>query len=511
MNKLLQTTLTLTNVVLYLVMMALWISIPDEFWLNFFLSAFNLSLTLLLVFVAREEIAVYVKSSVFKGFVAASLGAFLLFCILGLINYMAFKSPKAWDFTYAGLNSLTQQTRNILDSIEGDIQVKIFATQGKAEPLKGLVELYRLEKNDLSIEVIDPELRPDAVERYNVTNNQTVVLSLGEKSEQVTGPNELKITNALLRLTREKDPQVCFVTGHSEVNLDKKGDEGHTYLKELLEKSSYDVKKILTVGLEKIPSGCHAVILMGPQQGLRSNEVQMLDDYVRGGGGLIVGLTPNFNEDPHQDLREMLKGLGAEIRNNLVMDTKNHVSGSQGTVPLVQKFTQRHPIVKNFEGVVFFPLTSSVHEVQGDLESKFASIVRTSESPQSWAETSTKQIISGESSYDEGEDTPGPITLAAALTPDPGQTHGRLVVFGNATLLMNAYANYGKNYNLFLNSLFWVSNEDQLISFDTPQIKDVPVFISSPQLGIIFYFSVVFGPLLLLGAAFLVYRRRRLL
>lgn len=511
LNKLLQTTLTLVNVVLYLVMVALWISIPDEFWLNFYLSAFNFSLTLLLVYVARKEISIYVKSSVFKSFVAASFGAFLLFCILGLINYMAFKSPRAWDFTYAGLNSLTDQTRNVLDSIDGQIEVKIFATQGKAAPIQGLVELYRLEKSDFSIEVIDPELRPDEVQRYNVTSPQTIVLSLADKSEQVLEPNELNITNALLRLTRTSHPQVCFVTGHSEVNLDKKGDEGYTYLKDLLEKSSYEVKKILTVGLEKIPSDCRSVVLMGPKQGLRPNEIQMLDDFVRSGGGLIVGLTPNFNEDPHQSLREMLKGHGVEIRNDLVMDTKNHVSGSQGTVPLVQQFPQTHPIVKTFEGIVFFPLSSSLHEAESELELKYDPLIRTSTAPQSWAESSVEQIVSGNAVFDQKKDTPGPITLAAALTPRPGQNHGRLVVYGNATLLMNAYANYGKNYNLFLNSLSWVSNEDQLISFDTPQIEDEPVFISSPQLGIIFYFSVVFGPLLLLGAAFLVYRRRRLL
>lgn len=492
-------------------MLALWISIPDEFWLNFFLTTFNASLTLLLVFTARKEIAVYIRSSVFKGFVAAAFGAFLLFCILGLINYMAFKSPKAWDFTYAGLNSLTEQTRKVLDSIPEEIQVKIFATQDQSQALKGLVELYRLEKSNLSIEVIDPELRPDEVERFNVTKNQTIVLKLGDKSEQVLDPNELNITNALLRLTRTQSPQVCFVSGHSEVNLDKKGDEGHTYLKDLIVKNSYEIKKILTVSLKKIPENCRSVVLMGPKQGLRSDEVKMIDDYVRAGGGLIVGLTPNFNQDPHKDLREMLKGLGVEVRNNLVIDSKNHVSGSQGTVPLIQQFPQVHPIVKNFEGVVFFPLTSSLHESPTDLESNFDPLIRTSTAPQSWAENSTKQIISGESEYDEGEDIPGPITLAAALTPDPGQKHGRVVVFGNATLLMNAYSSYGKNYNLFMNALSWTSNEDQLISFDTPQIEDVPVFISSPQLGIIFYFSVVFGPLLLLGAAFLVYRRRRLL
>lgn len=511
MNKLLQTTLTVTNVVLYLVMAALWISIPGEFWLNFFLTAFNFSLTLLLVFVARKEISIYLKSSVFKGFVAASVGALLLLCILGLVNYMAFKTPAAWDFTYAGLNSLTQQSRNVLDSIDEEIEVKIFATQGKVAPLKGLVELYRLQKSDLSIQVIDPELRPDEVERYNVTSNQTIVLSLNDKSEQVLEANELNITNALLRLTRVESPQVCFVTGHSEVNLDKEGEQGHTYLKDLMLKSSYVVKKILTVGLESVPSDCRSVVLMGPSQGLRPDEVQMLNAFVRGGGGLIVGVNPNFNQDQHTDLREMLKELGVDVRNNLVIDAQNHVSGSQGTVPLIQKFPQTHPIVKNFDGVVFFPLSSSLHESVSEIESSFDPLVRTSTAPQSWAETSTEQIIASKSVYNEGEDVPGPVTLAAALTPDPGEEHGRLVVFGNATLLMNAYANYGKNYNLFLNALSWVSNEDQLISFDTPQILDVPVFISAPQLGIIFYFSVVFGPLLLLGAAFLVYRRRRLL
>ncbi|MFZ8934896.1 MAG: hypothetical protein ACO2ZP_13465 [Bacteriovoracaceae bacterium] len=87
----------------------------------------------------------------------------------------------------------------------------------------------------------------------------------------------------------------------------------------------------------------------------------------------------------------------------------------------------------------------------------------------------------------------------------------RLLVIGNARFVLNGYNTFGQNFLLALNSLSWVTYQDRLISFNLPSIKDEPVFISSPQLGVIFYFSVIFLPLSLFGASVFFYRRRLVL
>jgi len=70
------------------------------------------------------------------------------------------------------------------------------------------------------------------------------------------------------------------------------------------------------------------------------------------------------------------------------------------------------------------------------------------------------------------------------------------------------YSNFGQNFTFFLNGVSWAVDEGRLISFNLPSIKNDPIFISSPQLGVIFYFSVVLAPILLFGMAAFFYRRR---
>jgi hypothetical protein len=81
--------------------------------------------------------------------------------------------------------------------------------------------------------------------------------------------------------------------------------------------------------------------------------------------------------------------------------------------------------------------------------------------------------------------------------------------FGNSTFVLNAYQKFGANYAMFINTLSWLIDEDRLISFDLPVIQNEPMFISPQQMGIIFYFSVLFSPLVLFGVSIYMYRRKR--
>ena len=108
-------------------------------------------------------------------------------------------------------------------------------------------------------------------------------------------------------------------------------------------------------------------------------------------------------------------------------------------------------------------------------------------------------------SYTAGSDKPGPMFMTMSYeSPD-----NKIVAFGNSTFVINAYSKFGANFTFFLNSLSWTVGEDRLISFNLPIVQSQPIFISAPQMGIIFYFSVLFSPLVLFGVAVFMYRRKR--
>jgi len=197
------------------------------------------------------------------------------------------------------------------------------------------------------------------------------------------------------------------------------------------------------------------------------------------------------------------------MRNDLVVDKKSFVNGSNGSIPLVDHFDHEFEMTKNFKGQVFFPLVSSLeiipNEITPSLKGDLHALASTTAFPDSWGETSLKEMSTQNMIFTAGKDQAGPLNLALAFD---GQDN-RIVAFGNSSFVLNAYSKFGSNFAFFLNALSWTLGEDRLISFNLPIVQSEPVFISSPQLGIIFYFSVLFSPLVLFGLAVFMYRRRR--
>ena len=98
-------TLMFSNLIIYLVILALWISIPNELTLNLSITFFNLCFSLLLIFKEREQFEKIYTSKKFKKISEVLGSSFLIFCILCVINHLFYKNPKGWDLTKYKQNS----------------------------------------------------------------------------------------------------------------------------------------------------------------------------------------------------------------------------------------------------------------------------------------------------------------------------------------------------------------------------------------------------------------------
>jgi ABC-type uncharacterized transport system involved in gliding motility auxiliary subunit len=505
MKKSYSLVLSTINGVLYLVAIGLWLSIPDERWLCLSTTLFALALSLFLMMMNWNEVVVYLRSQWFKKVTASLISLFLIFCILSLLNYLSYKTPKTWDFNFAKLNSLSKQTLQVVDSVEGPLEFIVFASRDQIAPIRALTELYRYQKADITIRIIDPEVRPDLVAQFEITRSNVIVVKSGERRELVSTLNELNITNAILRLSRTHDPLLCFTSGRGEKGLSDQSPEGLLNFSNLLTQSSYRVQELLLSTLVEVPADCQVLAVIAPELSYRADEIEMIQEYLSSGRGLLLALGPNLNEDRHERLRELLERWGLYLSNDLVIDRRSHVSGSNGTIPLISEFLSDHPIIRGLQGMVFFPLTSSI-EFGDRPDIDHYPLIATSSFPHSWAERSPQSLVDGTLQFNEGVDLPGPVLVMAAA--ENSRTQGRIVALGNGTLIHNNYANYGMNNLLVMNALSWLTREERLIAFDSPLVKDEPIFINSHQLGLIFYFSVIFAPLFLLLIAFVAYRRR---
>jgi ABC-type uncharacterized transport system involved in gliding motility auxiliary subunit len=260
-----------------------------------------------------------------------------------------------------------------------------------------------------------------------------------------------------------------------------------------------------------IPSDIDLLLLWGPQKTLTTEELLKLREYINRGGKLFLALDPNLNGFKLKSLADLFSEMGLTINNDLVIDTASFVNGSDGMIPLLTKassgLNSKHPITANFNEQVFFPLSLSFSVTKKVPDWNIEPLLLSSNNEKSWAKKNLDDIVKRKFEFVPETDSMGPSVMMAALE----KKEQKILVLGNSSFINNMYQNYGGQFNFILNSFSWMMDESFIISNDRPQIKDEPVYLNSYQIAILFYFSIIVGPLILIiGAVFFYLRRKRL-
>ncbi|MBT5095640.1 MAG: GldG family protein, partial [Halobacteriovoraceae bacterium] len=408
--------LYICNFIIYLVIVALWISIPEELTLNIACSVFNLAFTGMMIIWDRENLKGFYASSQFKGLTQASASAALVLAILGLVNYLSYKNPVSFDLSAFKTNTLTKESKEILRKIDIPITIKVFAHKNELGVIRALIDLYRYEKNDIAIELVDVELQPGLVAKYQIERSGTIIAESGERHQRTNELSELAITNAIVKLTRDSDPQIYYVTGHGEVSLGLKENRGGTFLKGLIQKSSFELKEVVLSSIKKIPKKVKTLIIWGPKTAFLKGELEVVEAYLQSGGRLLAAIDPNLNGESVTHFRHLLRKWGIKVENQLVVDRIKHVNGSDGTVPIINAFSPYHAITKGLKSQVFLPLTTAVNKAVIEEGDKFEMLASSSAFPASWGDTDPAEVVKGTLSFDPLKDLKGPIGLVAAIT-----------------------------------------------------------------------------------------------
>ncbi|MBL6988367.1 MAG: Gldg family protein [Bacteriovoracaceae bacterium] len=515
MNKWFRPLLYFINGTIYLTLIALWVAIPDELTLNVSVTVFNLVFTSMIIIADRKHFSHYIYSSRFKYFSQSLLSAFLIFCILGLINYLFYKHPVMLDISQNQLNSLAKQSIKAVSSLKGPTTCTVFARKNELPSIVALLDLFRYHKNDFKIELVDIELRPDLVKKHQITRSGSVIIEHNGKKQMFFAQDELSVTNALIRVSRVSDPVIYYSIGHSELQLHNTNKDGLSDLLKMIKNAFFKISEVNLIMLDEISSEVDILIIWGPKTSFLDVEIKKIKAYLKDGGSLLVAMDLSLDGDKLSNLRAEIKKWGLDIPNNLVVDQLSHVSGSNGSVPLIQKIESKHPILREIKGPIFFPLVSSVKGLNEKVKDLgiAETMIKTTIYPASWAENTPEEIMGGKITFNSELDFQGPISLMGTFEEykqkDVKKRRTKIVAFGNSSFVINGYSKFGNNSTLFLNSLAWLVDEDTLISLNLPSIKNEPVFISAPALGIIFYFSVIFSPIILFGLAFYLYRRKQ--
>ncbi|PYN04157.1 MAG: hypothetical protein DME07_04435 [Candidatus Rokuibacteriota bacterium] len=433
--------------------------------------------------------------------------AVALLLVLGatvVVQALSSRHSTRWDLTENKRFSLSPQTIQLLGGLKTDVSAVAFfrSDQPGKRVAEDLLKQYaRYSNGKLTWRSVDPDREPGLARRYGIESYGTIVLETKAKSEKVLDPEEEKLTNGLVKVTREGKRTVYVIQGHGESDLASSERPGFTEAKSAMEKSNYEVKPLVLAREGKIPDDATVVILPGPRTDLLTPELAALDTYVGRGGKVFAMVNPFQNEG----FKKHLLKYGLQLDDDLVVEQNpiGQVFGIGPEVPIVQQY-ESHPITRDMGGIMtLFPLTRSITAVKTPPPGvNVQMLARTS--PGSWGETNRADLNRGVAQPDP-QDPKGPLAVAAVAT----LAKARIVVYGTSNLAANQFLNIQGNRDFFLNTVSWLAEEEDQISIRAKDTKQTPVFMSGNQAQAVFLLPVVVLPgLVLVGGIVAVIRRR---
>ncbi len=395
-----------------------------------------------------------------------------------LVNFVGYRNHKRFDITAAGQFSLSRQTLKILGDLKQPVKARgFFAPSNQATyPYKvvadDLLGEYAFQSDKFTYDFVDPDAEPAVARQYEIKEYGTIVFESGERRQQVSYSriNEQGFTAAILQVTGTVQKKVYFLSGHGERDIGNFAEDGYSYAKAGLEGDNYQVELLNLAVTPEVPNDCAVLVIAGPQKPLLEQELKPIEEYFRKGGtGLIL-----VDTKPVPELEGILAKWGLALGKGSIIDVSSFVNPDIGN-PLVPRTQYYYTPITQYTDATFFPEATSVTSTLTEKQEEAGTIIiipLAETSQNSWLET---ELTPGQTpKLDEDKDIKGPLFLAVmveASAPlgeeeqtETGEESTRLVVFGDSDFASNSFFYSLGNSDMFLNSVNWLAEAEELIS-----------------------------------------------
>jgi ABC-type uncharacterized transport system involved in gliding motility auxiliary subunit len=473
-------------------------------------------------------------------------GAVLGLGILVLVNWIGSRHYRRFDWTGAGLYSLSEKTTNVLKGLKAPVHVTVFMTENTQlfPETQELLKRYRAASPLVTVETIDPtrnKARAEALAKGFGVTGPSVVFKSGERKKYVavdqlaeldfsrarfggepsikSFKGEQEFTSAILSITQAKTPKVLFTKGHGERPTASKDREGLWAVAETLRRDDCTVEEWSSLDGGDVPAGTDLVVVGGPKTAFTPPEAEALKRYLAGGGRALLLLDPAFAAGrPTRILDLGLSGLlgawGVRLDDDVVVDPKGRVP-LMGAETLFANSFRPHPITKPLEGsAVLLPLARSVRLAE-KMPDGVTGTVLLETSAEGWGET---DLASLEVKMEKGaDDVPGPVSLAVAVESAGARPEGqgqpqariRLVVVGNSGFAANgAFANAANSF-LVSAAANWALEREALVAIAPRSTDQVAVTMTRADIGTMSLVAILLMPALAISLGLAVWFRRR--
>ncbi len=457
--------------------------------------------------------------------------------ILGLVNWLGARHYQRFDWTSAGLYTLSGKSTEVLKGLDRPVTVTVFMTEGS--PLyaetQELLRRYQAASPLVAVETLNPERNPARAQAFLKEMGDvrlSVVFRAGEKKKVVPVDSlaefdfararmggepalkafkgEQEFTAAILTVTQAKSPKVVFTKGHGERPIEGRLREGFERVVDLLKQDNCSVEEWDSLVDQTVPPGTDLVVVAGPRAGFTFPETDALKAYLAGGGRALLLLDPEFAPGPGNRMTDLglapvLEAWGVRLGDDIVVDPRNALP-LMGPETVVARSFRSHPVTKLLEGLpVVLPVARSVGAADPAPEGVTARVlVETSE--EGWGETNLADLETRVEKDDR--DVAGPVPLAVASEAG-GERKTRLVVVGDADFASTGGIANAANLYLVTSAVNWLLERESLISIPPKSTDQVAVTLSRSDVARITLFVLLILPAAAIGLGIAVWLKRR--
>ena len=482
----------------------------------------------------------------------AGTSILLVVAIVVALNYVLARQNQRWDLTEGGQYSLSDQTRQVLDTLAAPVRILVFAREPDFPRFQDRLEGYAYRSGRVTIDYIDADRQPMLARRYDVQTYGTIVFEYEDRVERVDSDAEQDLTNALIKVVEGAQQTVYFLEGHGEKTHADSNRDGYSTVSAALELDNFEVDSLVLAQQGAIPDDATVVVAAGPQTDLLPGEIDALGAYLDRGGKLLLLLDPPVtgDEPAPEGLLGLVRAWGIEVGTDVVVDASGvgQLFGADASVPVAASYPF-HPITERFNLLTAYPLARSVSAAAGRPDGRIAqSFIETG--PQSWLEADIDSLVTGQVELDEESgDRPGPVAIGMAVSApapapadagdgageagaeddaaqgspadapdgesdpeggdDPAPPETRLAVIGDSDFASNAVVGIQGNRDMFLNTVNWLAQQENLISIRAREPEDRRLTLTASAQRRIFWLSVLLLPAAILGVGVYTWMSRR--
>lgn len=280
------------------------------------------------------------------------------------------------DLTENSITKITDTTKNLLSSL--DTSVEIICLQGTRDiddNVRDVLEQYDAESKYVSFKVENYHKNPLILSEYSISSeadcqNTVIVVNKNTGRFSIVYPTEMwiqndrygieldfvlesEVTNAINYVTSGKTVTVSVLKGHDEADT--------TLLSAILTASNVSVIETdLTTAT--IPDNADMVMILAPSFDYSAAELNLIDDYSKRGGSIVVSLRADIKLER---LESYLESWGVKVNEDIVEETEASMS-YQGLGKYFYPKTGEHYITTDIESRIFATMSRSLSFTQTD-------------------------------------------------------------------------------------------------------------------------------------------------